>query len=89
MDVSKQHWINMALTQNVRFNILVPLTIPSEINDVQDLPTRDWVVPGEKLILFVEMNRFISNLDEFSFYCAITDTDSSPQYNQQNFIPYS
>lgn len=90
MDVSKQHWINMELTKNVSFRILVPLSIPSEIGDVRDLPTRDWVVPGEKLILFVEMSRFISNLDEFSFYCAITDTDSSPQYKRNpNFIPLS
>ncbi|OHT16319.1 hypothetical protein TRFO_41891 [Tritrichomonas foetus] len=90
MDLSSQHWINLELTRDIPFKIIIPLSIPDEIKDVANLETRDWLVPGEKLIIFVEMGRCITSLDEFSFYCTVTDAEHTPQFKRrQRFLSLS
>lgn len=90
MDVSKQHWINMELTHDIANSsrIIVPFSVPAQFDDVVQLQTRDWVVPGEILVIFIEINRCLSSIDEFSFYCSVTDTESSAKLKSNpNFVP--
>ena len=82
MDISSHYWINQELIKDVKFRIVIPHTNPGDDDDISSIRTRDWLVPGEKLIVFVEMGRTISTFDEFSFYCTVTDSEHTPQSPQ-------
>lgn len=63
---------NHALTKNGNFRILLPVDMHSINNDISQLKTRNWLVPGEKSIVLIEVKNCLDPPDSFSFYCNVT-----------------
>lgn len=53
------------------FRLILPMTNLKNKGDISTVKTRDWLVPGEKVILYIEIEN-LSVYDYYSYNCAIT-----------------
>lgn len=72
--MSSQYNVNVRLTQNVSYTIILP-ALGSKQVDIDSVATRDWLVPGEKTVVYVVTSPSLSPLEAFSCYCTVTDSE--------------
>ena len=61
--------VNQKLTKYGTFRIILPENLQNIPEDVAQTKTRDWIVPGEQTIVFIEVKNCLNSPDSFSFYC--------------------
>ena len=80
--------VNQRLTQYGNFRIILPENLQNLPEDISQVKTRDWLVPGEKTILFIEVKNCLNSADSFSFYCnVINNQDQNITEPEENFLP--
>lgn len=62
---------------NVEYRIILPAdpTKCDNAREIQNAKIRDWVIPGEKILIFVETKNCLNAPDTFSFYCTVVDAE--------------
>jgi hypothetical protein len=87
--MSSQERIAEQLTKDVTFRIILPVSVPDEI-DIDNLKSRDWLVPGEKALVLIETSSSLAPLEAFSIYCTVTDSEHTPHSEYEaNELPLS
>lgn len=67
------------ILKSASFRIILPAYTQIQPKDISTIKTRNWLVPGEKTIIFIEVKNCIGSMDSFSFYCSIVDIQKTPQ----------
>ena len=52
------------------FSILLPSYTQTQPKDIDNMSTRTWVVPGEKVLIYIKVENYKSSYDSFSFFCS-------------------
>jgi hypothetical protein len=69
LPMGTQHHIKAQLSKDVTFRVILPLSIPDTI------PTRNWLVSGEKTLVFIATSPCLASLEDFSFYCTVSNSE--------------
>jgi len=70
-----QQTIPEQLLKGSQFQILLPVN-PNDISQSADkILCRDWLVPGERAMVFVVLTKSLSAIDCLSFYCTVADAE--------------
>ena len=65
---------------NSSFRILLPQTSPNTLDfDIANMKLRNWVVPGETILIFIEISGSID--DEISFHCIASDSEHTQPFS--------
>lgn len=76
--MSEQHYLNKLQTTNkLGYKLYLPAHITSQPTDIESIEQRDWVVPGEKALVLIEVSNSLSSFDTFNFYCIVSDSEHS------------
>lgn len=59
--------------QKYKYRILLPSYTQTQPKDIETMDTRTWVVPGEKILLYVKVENYKNISDSFSFFCSTID----------------
>ena len=78
--------VNQRLTKDGTFRIILPENLDHIPENIAEVKTRDWLVPGEKTILFVEVKNCLNSPESFSFYCHIIKEFDQLREEQENEI---
>ena len=65
---------------NSSFRILLPQTSPNTLDfDIANMKLRNWVVPGETILIFIEISGSID--DEIRFHCIASDSENTQPFS--------
>ncbi|EAX94400.1 hypothetical protein TVAG_194860 [Trichomonas vaginalis G3] len=76
------------LLKSASFRIILPAYTQIQPQDISKIKTRNWLVPGEKTIIFIEVKNCVGSMDAFLFYCTIVDLQKTPNPPEPaNYVP--